>query len=521
MGKKKKIKLEYRLLSAIPDNYVDFYPLAREMKRRFVLHIGPTNSGKTYQAIEALKKAGNGVYLAPLRLLAYEQYDAINRDEIPCSMLTGEERIDIDDAQITASTIEMANYSKYYSVAVIDEAQMIADPMRGGSWTSAILGILAEEIHVCASQNAEGLLIKLIRDCGDEYSVVYHERKTPLKLDRFSFEFPRDVEKGDALIVFSRRNVHAVASELHEKGYKCSIIYGALPYDVRHTQAELFASGINDVVVATDAIGMGMNLPIHRIVFLEQQKFDGIEKRELRSDEIKQIAGRAGRYGIYDEGIVTSFGGRKQIRYGLEDVDISLRRAVIDFPESLIGIDAPLSLILEKWISIPVQVGYEKALSERELKLCRMLENQTHDKEFIYRCITIPFDEEDSKLLKMWLQMCQAEMKGQGYAVRMNIPRIEERSLDVLEQQYRICDLLYMYCDRFDRRRRVPDITRTKARLSEEIVKLLSQQKLQQRKCRFCGKPLPWNFSYSMCEDCYDRRYGWEGYRRGKYTKNS
>ena len=510
MGKKKKKpKLEYRLLSAIPDNYIDFYPLAREMNRHFVLHIGPTNSGKTYQAIEALKNARNGVYLAPLRLLAYEQYDAINRDEIPCSMLTGEERIDIEDAQITASTIEMANYSKYYSVAVIDEAQMIADPMRGGSWTSAILGILAEEIHVCASKNAEELLIKLIKDCGDDYRVVYHERKTPLKLDKFSFEFPRDVEKGDALIVFSRRNVHAVASELQDEGIKCSIIYGALPYDVRHRQAELFASGKNDVVVATDAIGMGMNLPIRRIVFLEQQKFDGIEKRELRSDEIKQIAGRAGRYGIYDEGIVTSYGGRKKIKFGLEDADRPLQRAIIDFPETLIGIDAPLSLIIEKWIQIPVQEGYEKALSERELHLCRVLENITQDKEFIYRCITIPFDEENGKLMKMWLKMCQSELKDQGYPVRANIPHIGEKSLDILEEQYRICDLLYMYCDRFDRRRRIPDIMRVKSRLSDEIVTLLSKEKLSQRKCRFCGKPLTWNYPYSMCEDCHDRRYGW------------
>ena len=509
MGKKRKQKLEYKLLSAIPDNYIDLYPLAREMKRRFILHIGPTNSGKTYEAIKALKAAGNGVYLAPLRLLAYEQYDAINRDEIPCSMLTGEERIDIDGAQITASTIEMANYSKYYSVAVIDEAQMIADPMRGGSWTSAILGILAEEIHVCASGNAEELLIKLIRSCGDEYSVIYHERKTPLKLDKFSFEFPRDVEKGDALIVFSRKNVHAVASELQDNGYKCSIIYGALPYDVRHRQAEMFASGVTDVVVATDAIGMGMNLPIHRIVFLEQQKFDGIEKRELRSDEIKQIAGRAGRYGIYDEGIVTSYGGRKQIRYGLEDVDHPIRRAVIDFPETLIGIEAPLSLIIEKWISIPVQDGYEKALSERELRLCRMLEKMTNDKLFIYRCITIPFDEENSRLLRMWLAMCEAELKEQGFAVRSNIPHITDKTLDVLEEQYRICDLLYMYCDRFDRRRRIPDIMRVKSRLSEEIIRELAQQKLQQRKCRFCGKPLAWNYPYTMCDECHDKRYGW------------
>ena len=508
MGKKKKIKLEYKLLSAIPDNYIDLFPLAREMHRKFILHIGPTNSGKTYEAIEALKEAGDGAYLAPLRLLAYEQYDSINRDGIACSMITGEERIDIDDAKIVASTIEMANYRKYYSVAVIDEAQMIADPMRGGHWTNAILGILAEEIHVCASGNAEALLIKLIKDCGDEYEVRYHERKTPLVIDKFSFEFPRDVEKGDALIVFSRRNVHAVASELQERGRSCSIIYGALPYDVRHRQAELFASGANDIVVATDAIGMGMNLPIRRIVFLEQMKFDGIEKRELRSDEIKQIAGRAGRFGIYDEGIVTSYGGRKQIRAGMEAPDEPLTHAIINFPETLIGIEAPLSAILEKWIYIEVQDGYSKALSERELKLCRMLERYTNDKEFIYNCITMPFDEENTALLSMWRLMCLEELKGNAFSIRNNIPVIRDKSLDVLEQQYRVCDLMYMYCDRFDRSKWIPHIISTKNRLSDEIVRQLSAQKLSQRKCRICGKPLRWNYPYSICDECHDKKFG-------------
>ena len=263
------------VVDRVPERYVDLYPECRKMMRHFVLHIGPTNSGKTYQAIKALEKAGSGVYLGPLRLLAYEQYERINADGEICSLLTGEERIEKEDAFFTASTIEMADLDRFYVAAVIDEAQMVEDRERGGAWTAAILGLRAAEIHVCASLNAEKVLVRMIEECGDTYEIVRHDRKTPLIAEARCFSFPRDVKKGDALIVFSRKDVHAVAAELKRRGRKCSLIYGALPYDVRHEQAALFASGENEVVAATDAIGMGMNLPIRRVVFLVRDKFDG------------------------------------------------------------------------------------------------------------------------------------------------------------------------------------------------------------------------------------------------------
>ncbi len=262
------------VLTGIPDRYVDLYPAARAMHRHFVLHIGPTNSGKTHDAIEELMRAETGIYLAPLRLLAYEQYERLNRAECPCSLVTGEEQYLIEGARHQASTIEMLSLKTYYDVAVIDEAQMIADRARGGAWTAAIMGVCAETVHICTAPDAEQRLIEIIKDCGDEYTVVRHRRMTPLVYEEKMVSFPEDVQAGDALIVFSRRNVHAVAAQLQKKHIKCSIIYGALPYDVRHKQAELFASGKTEVVVATDAIGMGMNLPIRRVVLMETTKYD-------------------------------------------------------------------------------------------------------------------------------------------------------------------------------------------------------------------------------------------------------
>ena len=132
------------LMEAEPEKQ---YPEARAMKRRFILHIGPTNSGKTYEALQRLKQAYHGIYLGPLRLLALEVYDRMMTDGIPCDMITGEEAIRTHGSFVQASTVEILDIRETYDIAVIDEAQMMADENRGSYWTRAILGIRAEEVH--------------------------------------------------------------------------------------------------------------------------------------------------------------------------------------------------------------------------------------------------------------------------------------------------------------------------------------------------------------------------------------
>ncbi len=510
--RRKDGNLQKLLLQQIPADYIDLYPQAREIRRRFVLHIGPTNSGKTHDAMEALRKAGGGCYLGPLRLLAYEQYEQMNRDGYPCSLLTGEERYDVPGAAFTASTIEMLNLQKEYPCAVIDEAQMLADRDRGGSWTAAVLGVCAKEVHVCAAPPAEKLLVRMIGECGDDCEIVRHERMTPLLCETSRYHMEQDTRKGDALIVFSRNNVHAVAAELHERGFRTSIIYGALPYDVRHEQARLFSSGETDVVVATDAIGMGMNLPIRRIVFLETEKYDGIVRRPLNTEEIKQIAGRAGRFGIYDEGFVTSENSRKTIAGALFSDFEPLTDAVIDFPESLLSIPAGLTEILERWDRVRIRPGYVRADTKRMIALCRMIRDLSQDKQFLYRCITLTFDEEDRFLLGHWKLMCAAESRGRMYPVKKYLPSekaVEDAgsNLEELEKMFRLCDLLYSYCDRFSHTEYLAELMARKNQISGRIMKVLATQKLRPRRCRYCGRKLPWNHPYSMCERCYRNRY--------------
>ncbi len=519
----KERKIRSALLDAIPENFRDLYPLARAMQRRVILHIGPTNSGKTHESVERLKGARQGIYLGPLRLLAAEQFEVLNMADIPCSLVTGEEQIRVPDSRVQSSTVEMADLGKRYDVAVIDECQMIGDRDRGGAWTAAILGLQAEEMHLCASPDAEGLLTRIILDCGDTISITRHERMTPLELEKSGFQFPSGVRAGDALIVFSKARVHAVAAELRSRGYRVSLIYGALPPDVRRNQAERFRRGETEVVVSTDAIAMGMNLPIERIVFLESEKYDGDITRMLTDAEIKQIAGRAGRYGQYDIGYVNAYGFKSVVGQALARPLLPLTQAVIRFPESLLGIPLPLTQIINQWLNMKDREYFSKASAVRMAFLAGMMETRHTDKMLLYRFLCIPFDETEPDLLNRWKLLYQAESAGEHIDAMAEMPEIRDpeectiQVLDTLEADYRRCDLYYNYVRLFIEN---PDpildeIQRRKELISQGIVHILSTQKLQQRTCRSCGKNLPWNWPFRLCDSCYHGQAGYRG-KRGR-----
>ena len=510
------MNLKSALLNAIPEHYRDLYPLARQLKRHFILHLGPTNSGKTYEGVEALKTARSGIYLGPLRLLAAEQFDTLNLAGTPTSLVTGEEQIRVPFSRVQSSTVEMADLKTHYDVAVIDECQMITDRDRGGAWTAAILGLCADEIHACASPDAEGLLTRIITECGDDLTVVRHHRMTPLMVEKEGFQFPGSVRKGDALIVFAKARVHAVAAELKRKGFRVSLIYGALPPDVRRDQAQRFSDGGSEVVVSTDAIAMGMNLPIQRVVFLESDKFDGDIVRPLTDAEIKQIAGRAGRYGIYDVGYVNAFGFKGMVSQALARPLYALTEAVIGFPESLLGIPLPLTSIINQWLSMKDKSCFSKASTMRMAALAAMLETQNTDKALLYRFICIPFDETDPDLLARWRAMYQAECRGEHIDVLSEIPEPPEpetcvvEMLDQLEAAYRKCDLYYNYARLFlnSPDETMMEIQYVKGQISQGIIHILSTQRLQQRTCPLCKAYMPWNWPYRLCDNCYHRARG-------------
>eukprot|EP00897_Mesotaenium_endlicherianum_P010533 jgi/Mesen1/9508/ME000637S08951 len=288
------------------------YPFARAMKRRIIYHRGPTNSGKTYNALRRLCGASSGVYCGPLRLLAMEVYDTVNMEGVYCNLVTGQERKEVPFAQHTSCTIEMANVTKPIEVAVIDEIQMINDEYRGWAWTRALLGLQAEEVHVCGDPSALPLLEGLCAATGDDLVHHEYERFVPLSVDKSSLKGNfANVEPGDCIVAFSRREIFEVKRQVElATSQKCCVVYGGLPPETRQQQAKLFnepGSGY-EVLVASDAVGMGLNLNIKRVVFYSLHKFNGVEKQVIAAPMVKQIAGRAGRRGsIYPEGVSTTF----------------------------------------------------------------------------------------------------------------------------------------------------------------------------------------------------------------------
>ncbi len=507
--RRKQQLLRQGILDRIPENPIDLFPLARQMTRRFFLHVGPTNSGKTYEALQALGRAASGIYLSPLRLLAAEVYDRLNAAGVRCGMLTGEEERPVPGAAHLAATVEMLDLSKPYQVAVIDEAQMLADQERGWAWTNAILGVLAREVHVCANPSALPVLKALLDLTGDPYTVVEHQRSVPLVPDQKPFRFPDSVRSHDALIVFSKRNVISCAGDLQARGMRCSIVYGALPYEVRMNEVQRYLSGETDVVVATDAIGMGLNLPIQRIVFLENAKFDGKTKRELLPAEVQQIAGRAGRQGMYDKGLYTAEYQPSAIQSKVNAPLPDLTEARLDFARVLVRIDGKLSEIMEHWSSMADRPPFRKTDLTIPLQLCKELEELSDNKELIYEFCSIPFNEKSYDLHWLWKEMFRKELQGEH--LPLQLPGYNNE-LNSLEQAYQTCDLLYVYHKKFTDGARIPEIAAHKKVISETMMKLLATKKLPRRKCRSCGRKLPWNFPYGICEECHSQQYRSYGY---------
>ncbi|KAK1831333.1 P-loop containing nucleoside triphosphate hydrolase protein [Podospora conica] len=283
-------------------NPYEWYPKARMMKRTVHLHVGPTNSGKTYHALKALENSKSGLYAGPLRLLAHEIYTRFQAMGKPCALITGEEQRlpENTDQFFQSCTVEMVPLHKKVDVAVIDEIQMIADDDRGWAWTQAFLGIQATELHVCGEARTVELIQYLCSRTGDDCVVHRYERLNALHTMNRSLNGSfKNLEKGDCVVGFSRLNLHKLKSGIESQtGRKCAIVYGSLPPETRVHQAALFNDPDNDYdfLVASDAIGMGLNLEIKRVIFETATKFDGTAQRGLTVPEIKQIGGRAGRF---------------------------------------------------------------------------------------------------------------------------------------------------------------------------------------------------------------------------------
>lgn len=292
------------------DNFKDLFPFARERKRKITYIQGETNSGKTYTAFEMAKSKQSGIYAAPLRLLALEGQQEFEKRGVPCSMITGEEKDEVLGANFTSSTVEMINYTEAYDVAIIDEVQLINDPDRGHAWLEAIIGVNAKDVILVGSKDIEPVIKELADYLVEELEIQTFHRKTKLQFDKDLFNNSINelgkLPPHSAVIAFSKKDVLDLKSKFEYMGNVVSIIYGALPPQVRRIETERFVNGEADVIIGTDAIGMGLNLPIENLFFYKKEKFDGRSIVPIEPALVKQIVGRAGRFNKFDVGYVSA-----------------------------------------------------------------------------------------------------------------------------------------------------------------------------------------------------------------------
>ena len=295
-----------------------WFPFARAMKRKIIYHCGPTNSGKTYNALQRYMEAKKGIYCSPLRLLAMEVFDKVNALGIYCSLHTGQEKKNVPFSNHISCTVEMVSTENMYDVAVIDEIQMMADPCRGYAWTRALLGVKADEVHLCGDPSVLNIVRRICSETGDELIEQHYERFKPLVVEAKTLLGDlNNIRPGDCVVAFSRREIFEVKLVIEKlTKHRCCVIYGALPPETRRLQASLFNDPDNeyDVLVASDAVGMGLNLNIRRVVFYSISKYNGDKIVPVPATQVKQIAGRAGRRGSrYPDGLTTTL--------HLEDLD--------------------------------------------------------------------------------------------------------------------------------------------------------------------------------------------------------
>lgn len=506
---------------------------ARAKKRRVIYHMGPTNSGKTYNAIEALSKAKNGSYLAPLRLLASELYDTLNDKGVPTTLLTGEEVIETENASHFSSTIEMAKFQEHFECVVIDEIQMITDPQRGWAWTRALVNSDADEIHLCGDHSVFELVQTILKLTGDTLEVCQYERKTSLSVMPHPIRLV-DLEKNDTLIVFSRRNALKYKRDLENLGFKVSIVYGRLSPEVRREQARKFDEGETDIMVATDAIAMGMNLPIKRVVFSAISKFWDGKEYPLTNSELKQIAGRAGRYQRFPEGFVTTL---TQVDDGLETINRALSITLKQKELAMVGPDLEIfrsvnmaleennlkTLSLSEFLRLFNTMTFEKpfyCVDLREMiELAEMVEDADNmdslsDAEiFGFACAPVNQGLMEHVQYYVWILN---HYVGKQMILNEEVDADSE-DIDYLETAIKCVELYQWLARHFDNNFFSFDVEKllhNKTLAIEKLNQLLSEK--TSKKCSSCGVKLEEESKYNICETCFSQRRG----RRSSRYKN-
>ncbi len=363
-------------------------------KNKITAVLGPTNTGKTHLAIETMLSFDSGMIGFPLRLLAREVYDKVVKkiglEKV--ALITGEEKIIPSNAKYFLCTVESMPIDKQLDFVGVDEIQMCADHERGHIFTDRLLNLRGNKLTMLMGSNTIKNIISKLDD-----DIEFINRNRLSKLSYSGHKKISRIDRKTAIIAFSAEEVYAIAELIRRQKGGAAIVMGSLSPKTRNAQVELYQSGDVDFLVATDAIGMGINMDLDHVYFSNLKKFDGRKLRKLNLSEIGQIAGRAGRY--LNDGCFGITGQCKEINS--DEVDL-LENHRFEEIQSLFWRNSNLNFInpiaLLKSLEEKPKKGWLRKIHECEDE--KALKFFLSDKSFQ----NINFDEK--KLILLW-ECCQ------------------------------------------------------------------------------------------------------------------
>ncbi|MFG3451300.1 helicase-related protein [Stutzerimonas stutzeri] len=523
-----KEKMAFAVLLENNPRFVHYHKLyaARRITRTWTALLGPTNSGKTHQAIEAMTGVEHAIYLSPLRLMALENQERIESMGVPCSLVTGEEEIIREGATHFCCTVEEFARFRHqpWDVVVIDEVQMMADSQRGWAWVDALVSAYTPNLIMTGPELIRPSLQTLCDLCEDELVVKRTKRLSPVEVARRATSL-KQLDEGSMLVAFSRKTVLELKAMLEMTGKSVSVVYGALSPEVRREQARRFREGEADIMVATDAVGMGLNLPAHTLCFYTDEKYDGIQNRQLRVQEVKQIGGRAGRFGHHDSGTITALDAQtlQSIKrlFHSEDLPVDLSqfqvRPSIEHLQAIAELMGDPSL-LRAWLTFNRNINYGdefiSVLPDELADWIKLIDDPTIDLplRWIFACTPIRggLDSPASIFAQQWL-------KKVAHDKVVDLPRLMidadlatlEGSLHIIETYLHLSRTLpahFPALEQAEQHRRL---------LNDAITRELSRRKKPRgsdrrrlsgdtRHCQQCGKAMPvLSRQFRLCQSCF------------------
>jgi ATP-dependent RNA helicase SUPV3L1/SUV3 len=503
-------------------------PQRRVEPESVVAHLGPTNSGKTYEALRLLAEGGAGVYACPLRMLAQEAHRRLAAElgDARVGLVTGEERIN-ETAPILCCTVEMAPQAG--EMLVLDEVQWADDEERGSAWTRLLLAGEYRRILLLGAPDA----LALVRHAFPGVEVRLFERKLPLEF--VGAQSIRSLTPGTVVVAFSRKAVLALAGEVNRlQPGRVAVLYGAMPLASRREEIDRFLHGRADVCVATDVLGHGVNLPCETLLFAETTKFDGQERRPLLPWELAQIAGRAGRFGLVERGHVGVLVG---VPWADPDPTIVESALVPHVPVgdglhgyrvvdearirprlSDLGVDDPRELDAalgawhrvalrewahESWLAVESLAPIRGRLAVIQRRLAERRRRLSLEDTWLFA--NAPVDEDGAELLAAFaLAVAGDPAQRSLFAYLLDVGRLRDATLEEAEQAGRTAAFLRWFALQFPG---VGGVTIERAAALEEAAAARVVSRLEVEvasptvgRCRSCGSSCPpW---FPLCDRC-------------------